>query len=172
MLKYFKIVFILAAISLSICVAGCNFGKKLPAGVTTMEKLKEMNKAPIEVVKANASKTVGNVATNTNPTVKLEIKNISDKKITMISWVIINIDKNGKLCKNWKSESGFAELGGIEPGESIEGQAFSSDPETAKVVVIIKDAVYDFTEKGYTINKKWTNSKFDAEIKQAKDAYK
>ena len=172
MFRFLCFVCLLTILSLSFCITACDTGNKLPAGVVSMDKLKEQGKCPIEIVKSSASSTVGNTATGTNPTVTLEIKNISDKKITHINWVVINADKNGKLCKSWKDESGFAEIGGLEPGETIAGKSFSSDTETSKVVVVIKDLAYETKQSGFDIDLKWINKNYDSEIQKIKESFK
>ncbi len=172
MYRFLCFVGLLTILSLSFCITACDTGSKQPAGVVSMDKLKAQGKCPVEIVKASAASTVGNTATGTNPTVTLSIKNVSDKKITLINWAVINADKNGKLCKSWKDESGFAEIGGLEPGETMEGKSFSSDPETSKVVVVIKDMAYETKQSGFDIALKWTNKNYDSEIQKAKESFK
>jgi len=171
MSRFLFFVILITILSISFCLTACDTGSKQSTGVVSMDKLKEQGKCPVEIVKSSVTSTVGNSATGTNPTITLAIKNISDKKITLINWVVINADKNGKLCKSWRDESGFAEIGGLEPGASIEGKSFSSDPETSKVVVVIKNLVYETTQSGFSIALKWTNKNFDAEVQKAKESF-
>ena len=137
-----------------------------------MAELKAQGKSPIEIINASASSGVGNVATGTNPTVEIEFKNISDKNISLINWTIVNINANGKLCANSSEESGFAEVGGIAPGETFTGSSFSSDPQTSDVVVIIKDLAYDDKVSDYEISMKWENPDYDTELAAVKNEHK
>ena len=169
--RFFRFLGLLAILWCPLGLTGCSLSGGLPAGVESMEKLKAENKCPVEIVGASAQSGVGNVATNTNPTVTLELKNLSDKKITLIKWVVVNVNKDGKLCKNEQDEGGYAEVGGLAPGESVEGKSFSSDPETVKVVVLIKDLVYETKQSNFDIAMKWVNNNFEAELQKASNPF-
>lgn len=172
-MKAYKVrIILLISLSLIFLLFGCSTQEQHSTELKSIQELIKNSETPLIIEKATAMKTVGNAVTDTNPTITLLIKNISDTTIDLVNFVIINFDDDGLLCENWMDESGYVEPGGIEPGEAIELQAFSSDPKTSKVMVIIKDMAFKTEVSGFDISKKWTNKNYEAELQTAKNKAK
>lgn len=156
------------AAALVLLLSGCGMiagiFNKLPEGVMPMEEIIEQGKSPVEVISAGAVMGVGNMAVGANPTVTVTLKNVSDRPLKIIGWAVVNINKDGKLCALATEETGYSDIYGIEPGEEISLEAFSSDPETSRVEIVIKDVTYVADMNGYEINMKWENGSYNADI--------
>lgn len=157
--------------SLLLCISGCSLFEKKPEGVIPMEEIIEQDKSPVEIISASAIMGVGNMAVGANPTLTITLKNISDKPITIITWAIININSEGKLCAVPTEESGYADIYAIESGETVELEAFSSDPETSQVKIVIKDVTYTSEMSGYELNMLWENSHYSSDVEQIISEY-
>lgn len=157
--------------SLLLFLSGCSLFGKAPEGVISMEEIIAQDKSPVEIISASAVMGVGNIALGTNPTLSITLKNISDKQIKMITWMMIYINSEGKLCAVPTEESGYADIYAIESGETVELEAFSSDPETSQVKIVIKDVTYVSEMNGYELNMLWENSHYSSDVDRIINEY-
>jgi hypothetical protein len=106
------------------------------------------------------------------PQFAVTLKNLSDKKVKLINWTVMVFDENGQLLPEGKVDSGYGELGGIAPGETIEGLMPSLEGAVSGKIVI-KSVVYESQPPGaednqalqrMTIAMTWENPSYEAEV--------
>lgn len=166
-----KMLLTVIAGSLLLFFSGCGLFGKAPEGVIPMDDIIAQDKSPVEIVSASAVMGVGNMAVGANPTLTITLKNISDRQIKMITWAVVNINKDGKLCAAQTEESGYSDIYGIESGETVTLEAFSSDPETSAIKIVIKDVTYVSEMNGLELNMLWENSHYSSDVDRIIDEY-
>lgn len=150
-----------------VALTGCpEKAKAPPAGVKPVAQLDAEGKAPLQLVSSSASIAPLPEGAMFNVT----IKNVSDARVTMFKSVVLLLDESGKLVPDGQSESGWSELSGIEPGESVQ-LSLGVPTKGARLSLVFKEVFYDFPSpvKDFPpLTKKWTNSRLDQELAAVK----
>ncbi len=151
----------------STLVAGCGGGEaKAPAGTTPIKQLIDAGQSPLEVT------SFGPAGNMVMPQFKVGLRNRSDKLVKMVMWTALFLDKDGKLLPDGTKEGGYAEVGGIPAGETIEG-VMPALEGAAKGKLVLKSVVYETlppgaenneTMKLMKIDLNWKNAAHDAEV--------
>lgn len=141
-----------------------------PPGTTPMQDLIKAGKAPLEVVAFTP------MLNPMMPQFKLVLKNVSDKDVKAVKWTALFLDKDGKLLPDGKQDGGYAELGGIAAGETLEGVS-SAVGSCASGRLVIQSVVYETLPPGAEKNEAmshmrismvWKNPTYEAEVAAAK----
>lgn len=138
-----------------------------PPGTTPIRELISQNRSPVEIVSFRPD---GNLVVRR---FKLVLKNVSDKPVKMVQWTQLLFTADGALIGSGKREGGFAELGGIAPGETYEGVTIVEE-SAAKGSIVVKSVTYESVPPGaennpsmqmYKINYQWKNPDHDATVR-------
>lgn len=149
------------AIATLLLGSGCALLDKKPAGMPMAQLLKE-GKAPVEV--SSLGRSIGPI-----PAFQASIRNLSDKQVQAVKWTAVFSSSAGAPLKEGPSEGGFAEFGGIKPGETLQG-AFAAPGDSAAVKFILKEVIYEDKVKEFKIDKIWKNPRHNAEVQLAEGA--
>ncbi|MBI4893188.1 MAG: hypothetical protein HY821_21370 [Acidobacteria bacterium] len=153
----------LGAVALGLMGCGSE-EKKAPANTTPIGELIQAGKGPLVVSELRPS---GNMVV---AKFKVSVENVSDSHVDLMSGVALYYDEKGAYIKDSKREMGYAEMGGIAPGEKIELETMAGLENARKGKVILEKVVYkkDVGMQGMgPIAMKWTNPKFAAEVAAA-----
>lgn len=140
-------------------------GEEKVEGTTPIAELIKAGKPP--VVMGSMNRGISPIA----PTFTVSLTNVSDCPIKSVSGTVVFFDKDGKFLPDSKTDSGYAELTTIKPGERIELQTMTQDQNAVSGRWIIKQVIYMkmnpldrmFGELPY----KWTNPNYEAELASA-----
>lgn len=158
---------LLALLTLAtLVVAGCGGPDGPPPGTTPMKDLLAAGRAPVEVV---AFATAGNPVM---PQFNLSIKNVSDAKVTAVQWTAVFTAADGSPVPDGQVDGGYAELGGIPAGETLQGRT-GAPQGAARGRLVLRSVLYEALPPGAETNeslrmmtfaKKWTNPAYDKEL--------
>jgi hypothetical protein len=140
--------------SFAACGKGGDSGAKA-AATTPMADLIKAGRPPVTVA----------------PTFTVSVTNVSDCPITLLKGMVMFFDENGALLPDTKQESGYGDLSPIRPGEKIELSMMTGNEKAASGKWIIQEVVYEkpspLGKNMGTIDMRWTNAAFEAELAAA-----
>lgn len=155
----------LAAVVIAGASVGCGTGEPPPPSNTRpIAELIQAGSAPLVVSELRPS---GNMVV---AKFKVSVTNVSDSHVDLMSGVALYFDEQGAYIKDSRREMGYAEVGGIKPGEKIELETIAGLENARRGRVILQKVVYqkDSGLKGIgPIGMAWTNPKFQAEVAAA-----
>jgi hypothetical protein len=150
--------------SFAACGKGGDSGDKA-AATTPMADLIKAGRPPVTV--GNLFRGISPVA----PTFTVSVTNVSDCPITLLKGMVMFFDENGALLPDTKQESGYGDLSPIRPGEKIELSMMTGNEKAASGKWIIQEVVYEkpspLGKNMGTIDMRWTNAAFEAELAAA-----